>query len=389
MDDETFRREYFIGNRPLVIRGAVTGWPALSLWSRQYFESFLDNRMVTVDYSSDGFLKYTQNDEKLNVRSQDVSLLQALKEIHDPTGQRLCYLRNISLPTLLPELIPDIEKPSLIGDPNKVILNNLWYGAARCTTSLHHDWPNNFLAQVKGRKKVILFNPEQTPYLYPVSNKPPAPNDKIDFRAHSLVNPEQPNYEQFPRFKEATPLTCILEPGDILWLPPEWWHQVTSIDISISVNFWWLPHIDQFIFIDRYTKKLPWLYDSGSLETLLAKFFDHRDLDGTIGVAERCLDFGRPWVACLFGATALDNKLRHLCHLHGIVESNNEGKLKAQDLNLQLARANISDRINVTMMSTWDRLIKEASAMDDSKPKASEVDQMLRQIRKISQTSIT
>jgi hypothetical protein len=38
-------------------------------------------------------------------------------------------------------------------------------------------------------------------------------------------------------------MEAILEPGDILFLPAFWWHNVISLDVSISVNYWWRPPV--------------------------------------------------------------------------------------------------------------------------------------------------
>jgi len=38
----------------------------------------------------------------------------------------------------------------------------------------------------------------------------------------------------------------ILKPGDMLIIPPKWWHTTRSLDLSISVNIWnKLPKIDE------------------------------------------------------------------------------------------------------------------------------------------------
>ena len=38
----------------------------------------------------------------------------------------------------------------------------------------------------------------------------------------------------------------ILKPGDMLIIPPKWWHTTRSLDLSISVNIWnKLPQIDE------------------------------------------------------------------------------------------------------------------------------------------------
>lgn len=39
-------------------------------------------------------------------------------------------------------------------------------------------------------------------------------------------------------FRYQCPIKAILEPGDVLFLPPYWVHHVTALDLSASVNAW-------------------------------------------------------------------------------------------------------------------------------------------------------
>lgn len=32
---------------------------------------------------------------------------------------------------------------------------------------------------------------------------------------------------------------CYLGPGEMLYIPPNWWHHVTALTPSFSVSFWW------------------------------------------------------------------------------------------------------------------------------------------------------
>uniref|UniRef100_A0A2P2L7T1 Transcription factor n=2 Tax=Rhizophora mucronata TaxID=61149 RepID=A0A2P2L7T1_RHIMU len=34
-------------------------------------------------------------------------------------------------------------------------------------------------------------------------------------------------------------MDCILEEGEMLYIPPRWWHYVRSLTTSFSVSFWW------------------------------------------------------------------------------------------------------------------------------------------------------
>ena len=40
-------------------------------------------------------------------------------------------------------------------------------------------------------------------------------------------------------FKQLDYLDCILEPGEMLYIPVGWWHYVRSLSVSFSVSFWW------------------------------------------------------------------------------------------------------------------------------------------------------
>jgi lysine-specific demethylase 8 len=45
--------------------------------------------------------------------------------------------------------------------------------------------------------------------------------------------------KEFPGMKGLEFMDCILEEGDLLYIPPKWWHYVRSLSISFSVSFWW------------------------------------------------------------------------------------------------------------------------------------------------------
>ena len=53
------------------------------------------------------------------------------------------------------------------------------------------------------------------------------------------VDIDAPDLEQFPKFADLKHWDCILEPGDMLFIPNKWWHYVKSLTVSFSVSFWW------------------------------------------------------------------------------------------------------------------------------------------------------
>jgi hypothetical protein len=59
----------------------------------------------------------------------------------------------------------------------------------------------------------------------------------------SLVKVSAPGLERYPKFVDAlaTAETAELEPGDAVYIPSYWWHNVQSLDpLNLLVNFWWV-----------------------------------------------------------------------------------------------------------------------------------------------------
>jgi hypoxia-inducible factor 1-alpha inhibitor (HIF hydroxylase) len=113
----------------------------------------------------------------------------------------------------------------------KLRWTNVWIGPSGATTHMHYDIFYNFYAQLYGRKRFILFPPTHRPYLYLYPFLHPGAQQ-------SQVNLDAPDYNSFPLFQNARAVEAILEPGDVLYLPPMWFHHVTALDLSFSVSVW-------------------------------------------------------------------------------------------------------------------------------------------------------
>lgn len=113
--------------------------------------------------------------------------------------------------------------------------NLLLIGLPGNITPVHYDEQQNFFCQVTGHKRVILFHPDQFECLYPFPLYHPCDRQsQVDF--------DNPDYERFPKLREAKGLEVIVSPGDVLYIPMYWWHHVESTmngGITTSVNFWY------------------------------------------------------------------------------------------------------------------------------------------------------
>lgn len=120
---------------------------------------------------------------------------------------------------------------------------NLWVGVGGHTSCLHYDPMDGLLMQLHGAKKILLFPPHQTYNLYPIPIYKQFRHGLKLRPVYSQVYPESPDLQAFPRFSETQPhcLEGILHPGEILFLPCGWWHEVTSLGDGVvcSVNRFW------------------------------------------------------------------------------------------------------------------------------------------------------
>lgn len=167
-----------------------------------------------------------------------------------PSGSRseCAYLAQHPLFEQIPRLRDDIVTPSYCyltqredgGDDDPAV--NSWFGPAGTVTPCHHDPKHNLLCQVVGRKYIRLYpadttqgedagwSPEGSP-LYPHTKGMNTNSSRVDLRA--------PDLAAFPRVATAAYFECVLHPGEVLYIPPRWWHYVQSLDCAFSVNFFW------------------------------------------------------------------------------------------------------------------------------------------------------
>jgi len=107
--------------------------------------------------------------------------------------------------------------------------------SAGCRDSLRpsrYSLEDSFIVQIHGRRRILLINPDYSfkgMYPYPSTH----PYDKF-----SMVDLDDLNDGQFPNFSGVRGMTCILKPGDILYIPSGWWrheHGLCSEHVALEI----------------------------------------------------------------------------------------------------------------------------------------------------------
>lgn len=212
-------------NSPFLIKGLVKDWKA-RFWSFDYFIQHYGNTLVDVQIKEE----LTFNDEPVRITNKKCTLGSYLKVIVE--GQKnQGYLAQTRVQDIHPNLLKDFEFPKLFSHA-VLSVTNLWIGPKGTKSKLHYDSDFNLFVQLEGIKRVILISPKDTAYCYPVNN--------TWYDTYSPIDIENPNFSLYPLFKKVSLYQVHIEPGDALFIPKQWWHDVRSLSNSISLNLWWI-----------------------------------------------------------------------------------------------------------------------------------------------------
>jgi ribosomal protein L16 Arg81 hydroxylase len=212
-----FLRDHLGPGRPLLIRGGASSWPAAS-WNWDRLEVI--GRGVPV--------RCEVGDTMQGANSLlETTLAEYVADLRAERIRGGTYLTQFSLFDALPELRADVDFSLLRS--RRVRRALAWIGPAGTRTGIHCDHADNLLAQIVGRKRFRLARPGERDRLYP--------SRKYDFFSDlSSVDSRNWDRTRHPNFDSVDWAEVEMEPGDLLFNPSGWWHEVDAIEPSISVN---------------------------------------------------------------------------------------------------------------------------------------------------------
>ncbi|KAK1586257.1 hypothetical protein Q3G72_000563 [Acer saccharum] len=224
---EGFLREFMLSGSPVIITDCMGHWPARTRWNNiDYLKKVAGDRTVPVEVGKNYLCQEWK--QELITFSQFLERIQS----NDSSSSVPTYLAQHPLFDQINELRKDICIPDYcFAGGGELRSLNAWFGPARTVTPLHHDPHHNILAQVVGKKYIRLYPASLSEELHPYTESMLCNSSQVDL--------DHIDKTKFPNVAELDFLDCILDEGEMLYIPPKWWHYVRSLSISFSVSFWW------------------------------------------------------------------------------------------------------------------------------------------------------
>ena len=224
---QTFADDYRRPRRPVVLEELTASWPARRRWTVDYLKSVAGHREVPLCDGS----RPARGHAYAHAAVARMPLREYLERVE--AGERALRIFFVRVTSALPELLPDFTYPDL-GVRFLDRLSVLFAGGRGARVQMHFDvdYSEVFLCHFGGPKRVILFAPDQTPYLYRVP---------FSFSTRFDVAPEAPDYATFPALARARGTIAEVGHGDALYIPPGYWHYVLYDDVGFSLSLRTLP----------------------------------------------------------------------------------------------------------------------------------------------------
>ena len=299
---DTFKKEYVLKKKPVLLRGLAKDWNAVSAWNnndtQQYVKNQYGNRKVQIQFSQNskydalnasGEMEYsavstmTVNDfwneyvEK-NVDRGDYAYItegsssitkkaERINENKDESSSTITYrdiLNDASFNTNSTDKnqTHTIFQQPFFDDPNfnadkHMTKSLLWIAAGNAIAAPHRDLYHNFNVTISGKKVFYLIPPCKFKEVYDFPrmsyrlqrldeeglrySKNMITSDEGDpllTRGFSSLNFK----ELYENKEDPMPLKFTCLPGDVIYLPYNYYHHVYSTcddeNKSIAINFW-------------------------------------------------------------------------------------------------------------------------------------------------------
>lgn len=232
--------EHFIRKRtPVVFKSIAKDWNAVKHWKNESYllEKYAD---VLIDVEMGKVYETSQHPRVTMTMREFLSKYRDANKMYlDSPFPQSNMTADMEVPLMM-----QCDKLYTRFTSAHILFSN---GGTSCP--LHYDGYENFLTMMSGYKVVLIAHYKYANDLYIDSYH--------DFPGLSPVNPERVDLVKYPRVADVLFHKVVLRPGDMLYIPEGWFHQVRSYESpNIAVSMWFHMFEGEYSDINNNTLRL-------------------------------------------------------------------------------------------------------------------------------------
>lgn len=222
-----FFKNHVSANVPLLLEGGAKISPAFLKWTDSYLASIegAENIPVAVENG------------KLENRSAGLREISFKKFLSIYNRSDIYLVNPLPMPLEKDIILPLSLQCKDIYE-NTLVENVMWMSSGNTSSVVHTDTVDNIICLFRGYKTITLIDKHQTNQVF----------FEHDKEGYSEINVHSVDYLKYPGLINASYYIANLKPGDCLFIPYKWIHQVNSKESNIAVNIWWVHYKSLYYF---------------------------------------------------------------------------------------------------------------------------------------------
>lgn len=223
-DADSFLRDFWSTNRPVLMTGLIDHWPARGLWSLDHLEASLGDREIEVQVNRESDARYETQAHRFVARMPLAAVIERLRTCGRSNDFYLTARNGGHNRQALAPLWEEIGGiPGILSEGGQDG-GFFWMGPQGTITPFHHDLTNNLLLQVVGRKRVVLV--------------PSWEVARMRNQHHCFSEWATPDaIAGLPDAVRPLMQEVVIEPGEALFIPIGWFHYVEGLDVTMGMSF--------------------------------------------------------------------------------------------------------------------------------------------------------
>ncbi|XP_033740827.1 uncharacterized protein LOC117327771 isoform X1 [Pecten maximus] len=229
-DPASFWKTNVYALKPLKMKGAASISPAFTKWTDDYF--------LSLDMSNEDTV--TVETVKKESRQQKILQLDFQQFVKEYNNSEIYMVNSVPQAICHDVVLPCPIQCQYLAEKG-LVEALMWYSSGGTNSVVHTDSVDNINCLYRGKKEFILVDPSKY-------------GDKVDLDrpegSYSAVDVDRVDYTAYPGLAEVDYIHVSMEPGDCLYIPYRWIHQVRSYGNNLAVNIWWNHHIAPEVNLD-------------------------------------------------------------------------------------------------------------------------------------------